>query len=58
MENSKNMTIKIGLIDYVSINQIQLFILKSKKIRLSKKAILSWIINSTKIKILKNDTKI
>jgi len=58
MENTKNMTIKIGLTDYVSVNQIQLYILKSKKIRLSKKAILSWIINKTKIELLKNDTKI
>ena len=57
MENTKNISIKIGLIDYVSINQIQLFILKSKKIRLSKKAILGWLINKAKIELLKNATK-
>ena len=53
MENTKNMTVKIGLIDYISINQLQLFLLKNRKMKLSKKALLGWIIQKAKNKLMK-----
>jgi hypothetical protein len=53
MENTKNMSIKIGLIDYVSMNEIQVYILKKRKLKISKKNLLGWIIQKAKIEILK-----
>lgn len=53
MENTKNMTIKIGLIDYVSMNEIQVYLLKKRKLKISKKNLLGWIIQKTKNEMLK-----